>query len=181
MTRKRVQLLLGAVLCIHSAFADDLNQTGSVKQTIQLRQDAPSLMNGANRLKELIFPQYTLSNALRNSISEQVHAVLLKPSAFDTWLTADKKQSAKKIQLGMNGVPVLDQGIHGSCVTFAVTAALDAAIKKGDYISQLCLLQLGNYIEQEEGEPSGWNGLWNREAFARIDKYGIVNVKQKQP
>ena len=53
-----------------------------------------------------------------------------------------------EIQLGMNGVPVLDQGRFGTCVTFADTAAVDAALGKGDYISQLCLLQFGNYVTQ---------------------------------
>ncbi len=66
--------------------------------------------------------------------------------------------TGKTIQLGMNDVPVLDQGRFGSCVTFANTAAVDAALNKGDYISQLCLLQLGRYLEKNAYIPSGWNG-----------------------
>ncbi len=171
--------MLGALLCINYAFAGDVNQTGTVKQFIQLRQDAPSLLNGS-RLKELVFPQYALSNSFQNSMYQQVHAALADTSALDTWLSSDKKHSGKKVQLGMSGVPVLDQGVHGSCVTFAVTAALDAAMKKGDYISQLCLLQLGNHIEQEQGGLSGWNGLWNRVALDRIKKYGVITLKDQK-
>src|SRR5437879_1335677 len=53
------------------------------------------------------------------------------------------------INLGMNGVPVLDQGKHGSCVTFATTAAIDAVLGKGDYVSQLCSLELGSTLEAQ--------------------------------
>ena len=49
--------------------------------------------------------------------------------------------SGSKVQLDMGNVPVLDQGGYGSCVTFANTAALDAALNQGDYISQVCLFR----------------------------------------
>ena len=64
----------------------------------------------------------------------------------------------KRILLGMNNVPVLDQGSHGTCVTFAITAAIDAALSKGDYISQLCQLELGTYLEPMGYSVSGWDG-----------------------
>jgi C1A family cysteine protease len=38
------------------------------------------------------------------------------------------------VNLGMNNVPVLDQGRHGTCATFATTAAVDAALGQGDYV-----------------------------------------------
>lgn len=44
--------------------------------------------------------------------------------------------------LGMNKTPVLNQGSHGTCVTFAATAALDAILGHGDYISQQCTLEM---------------------------------------
>lgn len=52
------------------------------------------------------------------------------------------------VELGMNKVPVLDQGPYGTCATSAVTAALDALSQKGDYISQLCTLSLSQYLSQ---------------------------------
>ena len=65
-----------------------------------------------------------------------------------THRTTCGKGSYKNI--GMNNVPVLDQGRHGSCATFAATGALDAALTKPSgelgYISQLCNLDLGNYV-----------------------------------
>lgn len=79
------------------------------------------------------------------------------------------------VNLGMNGVPVLDQGVHGSCVTFASTAAIDAAIGKGDYISQLCQLELGRTLEDETYMPSGWNGSTAVVVLNQMLRYGFIN------
>ncbi len=87
--------------------------------------------------------------------------------------------SPSKIQLGMNNVPVLNQGPDGTCATFAVTAALDAALGKGDYISQLCLLQLGGFLEKNSNIPSGWDGSRNLYILNEISLFGVVD-KTKQ-
>lgn len=80
-----------------------------------------------------------------------------------------------RVNLGMNNTPVLDQGVHGSCVTFALTGALDAIIGKGDYISQLCSLELGSYLKQQNySDYSGWNGSYGIEVLEQLQKYGIV-------
>lgn len=84
------------------------------------------------------------------------------------------------VDLGMNGVPVLNQGANGSCVTFAVTAALDAELGRGDYISQLCTLQLGNYLEKNAYTYSGWNGSWGRLILSRIETFGIISKQDQQ-
>ena len=73
-------------------------------------------------------------------------------------LRAPKDGLSSSIDLGMNNVPVLDQGSHGTCVTFATTAAVDAVLGKGDYVSQLCNLELGATLEQFGYYPSGWDG-----------------------
>ena len=59
------------------------------------------------------------------------------------------------VDLGMDGVPVLDQGAYGTCVTFASTAALDARIGKGDYISQQCSLALSQGLSNNY-----WDGAY---------------------
>lgn len=79
------------------------------------------------------------------------------------------------INLGMNDTPVLDQGEHGSCVTFAVTGALDAVIGEGDYVSQLCSLELGEYLEKKNQVPySGWDGSLGDVVLKEFEDYGIV-------
>jgi C1A family cysteine protease len=83
------------------------------------------------------------------------------------------------VQLGMNSVPVLDQGVHGTCVTFAVTGVLDAVIGKGDYLSQLCNLQLGTYLEQHGYDYSGWDGSFAINVINQIEQYGAVNMEKQ--
>lgn len=85
----------------------------------------------------------------------------------------------EKIELGMNGVPVLRQGMHGTCGVFANTAAVDAALNKGDYISQLCLLQLDNYLEKHAYTKSAWDGSISGSILKKLEFYGFVS-KEKQ-
>jgi hypothetical protein len=80
----------------------------------------------------------------------------------------------------MNQVPVLDQGRHGTCTTFAVTAAIDAVLNKGDYISQLCLLQLGNSLEKSGYLPSGWEGSFGETILNELRFFGIVSKQQQR-
>lgn len=81
---------------------------------------------------------------------------------------------------GMNGTPVLDQGMHGACTTFATTAAVDALLGKGDYISQLCQLSLGSYFEQNGYLPSGWDGTSGAYALNQIIGFGIINKSNQK-
>lgn len=80
-----------------------------------------------------------------------------------------------RVNLGMNATPVLDQGVHGSCVTFALTGALDAVLGKGDYISQLCSLELGDYLKRQgRSQYSGWDGSFGSVVFNQLQNYGVV-------
>ncbi len=88
---------------------------------------------------------------------------------------ANKAFEGSSVDLGMNDVPVLNQGTHGSCVTFALTAALDAVIGKGDYVSQLCLLTLGQHLSMHSFAYSGWEGILPKELAARIQEHGIIS------
>lgn len=95
----------------------------------------------------------------------------------DINLNNDLFTSKKSVSLGMGGVPVLDQGPWGTCVTFATTAVVDAATKNTDYISQLCGLELGQYLEQQYGnddQPSGWDGAWAPDILNRMHDYGVI-------
>lgn len=85
-----------------------------------------------------------------------------------------------EVNLGMNGVPVLDQGLYATCVTFAVTAALDAALNKGDHISQLCLLQLSRGVVQNTYWHSLWDGSSIRILLSYISQYGIMSIADQK-
>lgn len=95
---------------------------------------------------------------------------------------SNKRLKHFQVDLGMANVPVLDQGPHGTCATFATTAAIDAYKYSGDYISQQCLLEIGNYEEEKSfGDiSSGWDGALYSEILDRINKYGIID-KQTCP
>ncbi|KAB8039611.1 hypothetical protein GCL60_04960 [Silvanigrella paludirubra] len=82
--------------------------------------------------------------------------------------------SATSVDLGMGNVPVLDQGAHGTCVTFAATAALDAKIKQGDYIDQQCSLALNKFLGNNY-----WNGAYTAvQILEPLKKYGIIPKNQ---
>ncbi len=73
-------------------------------------------------------------------------------------------------QLGMNNVPVLNQGKTYYDSIYASTAALDAALDKGDVISQLCLIQLGNYMNSS----NKGSGFSLHHSLSRLENYGYI-------
>lgn len=79
--------------------------------------------------------------------------------------------SAHSVDVGMSDVSVLDQGEFGTCVTFSSTAALDARIQGGDFISQECSLALdvglgANY----------WDGAnYPSQVIDPLKTYGVVS------
>jgi hypothetical protein len=82
-----------------------------------------------------------------------------------------------QVDLGMGSVPVLDQGQYGTCVTFASTAVVDAAMGKGNYIDQQCSLELNKYLGSLD--PNNRYDYWNgandaTEIIDPLKKYGIV-------
>ncbi len=90
------------------------------------------------------------------------------------------KGNANRVQLGMNQVPVFDQGPHSTCATFANTAAVDAALNRGDYISELCLLQLGRYLENHAYTLSGWDGSFGPIVLNQMQVFGLVNKETQR-
>ncbi len=86
-----------------------------------------------------------------------------------------------QVQLGMNNVPVLEQGDYGTCVTFAATAAIDAALGAGDYISQTCSLLLGSYLANNSPNfSSGWNGSDGITVLNQLEHFGIVSKETEK-
>lgn len=110
----------------------------------------------------------------------------LTPEQQKYFLSTNPKANSKKIKalapaglpttldVGMNGVPVLDQGQHGSCVTFSNTAAVNALLGRGDYISQLCNLELGTFLAMHGYWPDGWNGTFGSVVLNQMTQFGIV-------
>ena len=84
------------------------------------------------------------------------------------------KFMAPAVDLGMANVPVLDQGQHGTCVTFASTAALDAVLAQGDFISQQCSLELDLALFEDY-----WNGAnYPSQIIDPLFNYGVVKKEK---
>jgi hypothetical protein len=175
-------LMLATILALSmtgTVFSGDVTVVGSIKQTLKQSNTNSSAQYGvinkdANE-KVVQLLRVELSDEAKSNLINQSQ-VLAHPK---TTLKVDASAFPASVQLGMGNVPVLDQGIHGTCVTFAVTGVLDAALAKGDYISQVCHLQLGNYLEKLGYGYSGWDGSNADQVLSQIQQYGIVN-KTKQ-
>ncbi len=152
-----------------TAFADDINIVGTLDYV--LKSPSTSLRRAvASPMKQIKLLKLELSDTMQKAMSEHIDSAIESNEQF-----FNSPNLPNKVQLGMNNVPVLDQGRHGSCATFAVTAAVDAALNKGDYISQLCLLQLGNFLEPNSYIKSGWNGSFNSMILNEINIFGVIN------
>ncbi len=175
--KKLLTCLWVGVLCLHhTAWAGDLDLLGTHEQTIPTH---PSNPDHATDTKDITLLDYAISDQLQSELYQQVQRRLeQQPGEQRRSLLAIAMP--QKIQLGMDHVPVLDQGKHASCVVFANTAAIDAALHKGNYISQLCLLQLGYYLESNGGGKSGWQGLSSNELLDRIETYGIISLRNQR-
>ncbi len=87
--------------------------------------------------------------------------------------------SPSAVDLGMENLPVLDQGKYGTCVTFSSTAALDAKLathvnetahNDPDLIDQQCILSLNKYLG-----VNLWNGAKSPvQVLEPLKKYGII-------
>jgi hypothetical protein len=164
-----IKILLLLALFSKTVLAQDLTLLGEQEQVIQQNRDRPNLQS-IRLLDVAISPaaKRVLYRRAQRSLEDNSIA-----ASNDDRLMTQNQPTYK--QLGMNNVPVLDQGNHGTCTTFAVTAALDARLAKGDYISQLCLLQLGRHFENLNTEKSGWDGISIYRMFKRIDSFGIMS------
>jgi C1A family cysteine protease len=158
-----MQLRLAAALIAifgGNAWAQDVQLSGTI--TVPLKT-----INNTSQ-QEIKLLKVKLSEKAKKAILKKIKAgIVEKPVANPIY--------PKTIQLGMNQVPVLQQGPYGSCVTFAVTAAIDAIIGRGDYMSQVCMLQLGNYLEQNSYSYSGWMGSYGRTVLAQAETTGIIS------
>ena len=179
MTCTLMQASILAFSMTGNVFSGDVTVVGSIKQTLKQTNTNPSaqygIINKETNEKVIQLLRVELSDEAKRNLIDQAQAL----THSKTTLKVEASAFPEKVQLGMNNVPVLDQGVHGTCVTFAVTGALDAALAKGDYISQVCNLQLGSYLEKFGYGLSGWDGSYAEQVLGQIQQFGIIN-KQKE-
>lgn len=186
--RVKTQLIHASILVlaiVGNAVANDITVTGSLQQKLKPANVTAVAQDGArdNSLQEKIIQllKVELSENAKNRLAAQAQKTLAKTQQTSlATLNTETVTLPNSTQLGMNNVPVLDQGIHGTCVTFAVTGVLDAALGKGDYISQTCNLQLGNYLEAHGYGSSGWDGSLASTVISQIEQFGVVNKDKER-
>lgn len=167
------KLLFLSLAVSSSLYAQDVKVVGTIDTPVNTRQNqtlsANSLPHSIKLLKvELTQPAVNALNKRAAQVSNQSKTLITS------------SHLPPKVELGMNNVPVLDQGNFGTCVTFASTAAVNAALNAGDYISQLCQLQLGNYLQENGYNSSGWDGSLGRYVLSQMETYGIVSKAQQK-
>lgn len=156
--------------------AQSIEVVGSMQQPIM-----PSAQIKSRQLLKAPSKQYKNISLLRIKLSSDAQKTFLnrRKSILTSIDSSPRSEFGKHVQLGMNRVPVFDQGLHGTCATFAATAAIDAALNRGDYISQLCLLQLGQTLERFSNYPSGWDGSLGKIILNEIEWFGVVNKENE--
>ena len=167
-----------------SLAAQDINITGTISRTIEVPKTRNQIFNTprltfSENNKQIKLLKIELSEKAKHHFSHKAQKLLTPTDQFADHIIHKNEKFPAKVQLGMNGVPVLNQGNHGSCAVFAITAALDAVLNKGDYISQLCHLQVGNYLATNGYTPSGWDGSIGRLVLSQLESTGIVSKEQQ--
>jgi Peptidase C1-like family len=117
---------------------------------------------------------------LKLNFSDKAKQAIQNRVVFESPSKMPTQRLPHQVQLGMSNVPVLDQGIHGTCATFATIGALDAMRGAKDYYSELCFLNLGKYLSTFGYQESGWNGQNPGLLLDRISEYGLIpkNIEQ---
>lgn len=164
-----------SLLPITSVFADDVNVVGSKEQTLNIHGNKSAAAKSAESKKIIQLLRVELTPEAKARLQREAKAITSTPVAKRSFSALPSST-----QLGMSNVPVLDQGQHGTCATFAVTAAIDARLNKGDYVSQLCYLQLGNYLQKNGLGLSGWDGEYTVNIINNITQYGVMNKSQQK-
>lgn len=104
----------------------------------------------------------------------------LRSEHLTTTQRSNRLRLPSRFDLGMNNVPIFDQGQHNTCVTFAITSAINASLNNGDYISQLCLLQLSSHLSDYSFWKNAWLGSWPDEVLGLIHEFGIITKEDQK-
>lgn len=166
--------LLFAMIAPLGASAQEIEMVGTIHQKI----DSVHQAFATNHKSEVIsLMKVKLSPHAQYKMVNRFNKQDLRIAAVES----DSGTLPSSVQLGMENVPVLNQGIHGTCVTFAASAAINAIIKKGEYVSPLCSLQLGQYFQTNGFMPSGWDGSLGEYVLSQLDSFGFMTIQdQKQ-
>lgn len=154
--------------------------TGSYQTVIDLNDEPFSNLNQLNTLTTEAITHTKIISLMRlnptqemidraENIAARIEVGALAEDDYSEGIKSfDKSESAHDLE--MNGVPVLDQGQYGTCVTFASTAVLDALLSRGDFVDQQCSLALNLFLGNNY-----WDGAYYAsEVIDPLKKHGVV-------
>jgi len=175
-----IRVFAAALLLSGHVFAQpDVQFKGNFNQVIQPTHQPQRLApHNVQKPKSVTLLRVELSDHAKQTLAHRFQNIQHKPHHLLT--SPSPTELPSHVQLGMNHVPVLDQGQHGACAMFANTAAVDAALNRGDYISQLCQLQLGQHLEQFGYNTSGWNGSIGPIILSQMQAFGVVSKASQE-
>lgn len=166
------------VLCasISAAFASD-STSYQYLMSHGMRVDGmipTQIMLSNHQRKTIRLMNITLSPVTSKKMAASLSHILKNPTQLGFLRASDLPASN---YLGMNGVPVLDQGQWGTCATFSTTASVDAIFPLLDesQVSQLCNLELG--VTLDSGGQGGWQGSFGYVVLGQMSQYGYINKK----
>jgi len=159
--KKLLPIIISSIISINTANAFEI--TNTVREPIHA--------HNALKVKKVILEQIKLTPAEEKALYN-FNPKVPSPNKIHLDLPTS-------IDLGMNGVPVLDQGNHGTCVTFAHIGVIDAIYGKGDYLSPLCSLELGSYLEKRSYVPSGWDGTYVTQVINQLLRFGAITKRDQ--
>lgn len=168
------------LMASQTAFASNVSVVGTIPTVVET--NVPQTINYSNISQKpniILLQKVKLSENAKKAFAQRTSHI--KNSTFKSLNSAIEPSLPETLDIGMNGTPVLNQGAHGSCVTFANSGALDALIGQGEYVSELCSLTLGNYLAKQDYDyPSGWDGSWGPIVLEQFFKYGIVSMENQK-
>ena len=166
--------------------AQDIRIAGTISKNVKepiIRSISKGYQNTykspSAKTQEIKLLKIVLSDKARQVLAVNANNAILHTNQFKTSASVMATKLPSSVQLRMNQVPVLNQGRHGSCATFAVTAAIDAVLNKGAFLSELCQLQVGSYLAKNGYAPGGWNGSFGRQVLSQMDSFGVVSKEQE--
>lgn len=172
-------LMVGSVaIASTQPFTPDGTYTIRVQANHHTRKRTRSKANAAPTVSEFQVEKIKVSPEARKLLVVHIKAALSdKPANGDE----KPEQTSEKIFLGMEGVPVFNQGDWMTCSTFAVTAGIDAylKLKESAQISQLCNLSLGMYLSTSN-YYGGWNYSDPSQILSQISVYGYLTNRYQR-
>tara|TARA_R110000868_G_scaffold73915_2_gene213880 strand:- start:440 stop:1540 length:1101 start_codon:yes stop_codon:yes gene_type:complete len=181
MNIQKVVILIFCFACT-SVFAGNMSIEGTIKKTISLdsnKSNAHGILSNKD-IKQISLLKIKLSSEYKDSLKSKMKVLKENNKFAESAKDIENSFLSSKVDLGMNETPVLDQGNHGSCATFAVTGALDAIAYQDDHISQLCLLQLGQYLSENSNFESGWEGDFLNNVLSKIKYFGTIGKEHEK-